>query len=173
MDTLALITGNLCTVIGMIINAFSATRKTTKSVLRTQNLSQLFYCSGSVVLKGYSGAVQCIISILRNFTALRNINSKAVEWLLIALGVVLGVVCNNRGFIGLLPVIGNLQYTLAVFRIRENEWALKLSFLFSVLAFAVFNAAIFNFAGAASDLVVVITTAAVLVKSAKSRSDLS
>ena len=43
-----------------------------------------------------------------------------MEWALIAAGVVLGVVFNNRGLAGWLPIVGNLEYSLAVFRFRDN-----------------------------------------------------
>lgn len=163
----SVIIGNLCTLLAMGSNAISSTQKTAKGVLGVQSLSQIIYCAGAIMLKGYSAAVQNAVSILRNLAAIRNINNKFVEWILIGFGVVLGIAFNNRGVIGLLPVVGNLQYTLVIFRFKDNERALKLSFLISVAAFAVFNAAIFNFAGAVSDLVVIITTVVALVKSAK------
>ena len=98
---------------------------------------------------------------------MKNIKNKYLEWTLVALGVILGVAFNNRGFVGLLPVIGNLQYTLAIFRIKDNERLLKLSFLISVASFVVFNVVILNFVGAVSDLIVIVTTALVLIKGKK------
>ena len=168
MNILHLIAGNLCTLLAMLCNAFSSTRKTTKGVLLTQNLGQLIYCVSAVLLKGYSAAVQNIVSILRNFAAIRNVRSKLLEWFLVVLGVVLGVVCNNRGLIGLLPVLGNLQYTLAIFRFKDNQRAIKISFLISVASFAVFNIVIYNFVGIISDLIVIITTVLVLIRDKKS-----
>lgn len=164
MDHISLVIGNLCVLLAMGANSISATRKTTKGVLWMQNVSQLVYCCSAVVLKGYSAAVQNAVSILRNLAAIRNINSKILEWVLVALGVGLGAAFNNRGLVGLLPVIGNLQYTLAIFRFKENERAVKLSFLISVVAFCIFNFAIYNFVGVAADMVVIITTAIVLLK---------
>lgn len=167
MGQISVLLGNFCVLLAMGANAISATRKTTKSILWVQNVSQLMYCGSSVLLKGYSAAVQNVVSILRNLAAIRKVSSKAVEWTLVALGVVLGLVFNNRAWIGLLPVIGNLQYTLVIFRFKENEKALKISFLLSVVAFLIFNIAIYNFAGAIGDTVTIITTAVALLKGKK------
>ena len=167
MNTTAIIIGNLSTVLAMAANAFSATRKTAKSILLSQNLSQSVYCFSALVLGGYSAAVQNIVSIVRNIAAVAKVRSKVLEWTLVILGVVLGVAFNNRGLIGLLPVVGNLQYTLVIFRLRHNEWALKISYLISVAVFVVFNSSIYNFVGAAADTVVVITTIVSLVKERK------
>jgi len=167
MNGTNLIIGNLCTLLAMGSNAFSATRKTVKGVLLTQNLSQVIYCISAIVLSGYSAAVQNVVSIVRNFAASRNIRSRVLQWTLAIAGVVLGVVFNNRGLVGLLPVIGNFQYTLAIFRVQNNEQALKISFLISVASYVVFNGVIYNFVGVVSDLFVVVTTAVVLIRKRK------
>ena len=167
MNEINLIIGNVCSILAMATDSISSTRKTAKGVLLVQSLSQLIYFIGTVVLKGYSGAVQNAVSILRNFVAIRDIRSKYVEWALVGLGVVLGLAFNNLGFMGLLPVIANFQYTIAVFRFQDNERALKISFAIAVGMFAVFNIAIFNVVGVVSNLVVFVTTLAVLMKRVK------
>ena len=70
-------------------DALSASRKTAKGVLWVQNISQAIYFTGTVVLKGYSGAVQNVMSILRNLLAISGKSSKVLEWGLTVLGVVL------------------------------------------------------------------------------------
>ena len=167
MNEINLIIGNVCSLLAMVTDSISSTRKTAKGVLLVQSLSQLIYFIGTVVLKGYSGAVQNAVSILRNFVAIRDIRNKYVEWALVGLGVVLGLTFNNLGFMGLLPVIANFQYTIAVFRFQDNERALKISFAIAVGMFAVFNIAIFNVVGVVSNSVVFVTTLAVLLKSGK------
>ena len=160
----AIIIGNLCTIVAMIFNALSSARKTPKGVLMMQNASQGVYAVSAIVLGGYSAAVQNLVSIARNFAAIRNIKSKFLEWLLVILGVVLGVVFNNRSWVGLLPVIGNLQYTLAIFRFKNDERKIKFFFLLSVVAFIIFNFAIGNYAGVVSDFIVIVTTSIMLLK---------
>ena len=159
-----LIVGNLCTLLAMGANAISSTRKSAKSVLAVQSIGQLIYLISAIVLRGYSAAVQNAVSVLRNIAAIRNVKSKTLEWILTIAGVALGVFFNNRGIIGLLPVLGNLQYTLAIFRIKNNERLLKISFLISVVSFLVFNIVLYNFVGLISDAVVVITTTVVLIR---------
>lgn len=164
MNTTHLIIGNLCSLLAMLTDSFSSTRKTTKDVLRVQNVSQLIYCIGTVILKGYSGAVQNVVSLLRNLAAIHNVQSNAVQWILAALGVVLGVAFNNLGLMGLLPVVANLGYTIAVFRFQNNERALKTAFMLCVFCFAIFNIALYNLVGMVSNLIVAATAAISLIK---------
>lgn len=170
MNYTAIIIGNVCTLFAMGANAVSSTRKTAKGMLGVQCISQLIYCLSAVVLRGYSAAVQNVVSIFRNVVAVRNIKSKTLTWLLVVAGVVLGVVFNNRGLMGLLPVAGNLQYTLAIFWLRDKEKLLKLSFLVSGISFLIYNVVIYNFVGIVADFVVAVTTAAALLKGMANKS---
>ena len=164
---ISLILGNLCSLLAMATDSISSAQKTAKRVLIVQNLSQVIYFTGGILLKGYSGAVQNAVSFLRNMIAIWKIESKVIEWILLVLGVALGLACNNLGWVGLLPVLANLQYTLAVFRFKDNEQALKLSFMVCCILFVVFNSAIYNFVGAGTNLVVIVTIIANLLKSRK------
>lgn len=157
MTPIQLITGNLCSLVAMFTDSISATRKTARSVLLFQCIGQAFYGVGSIVLKGYSGAVQNAMSILRNFVAIKKINSKSLEWALVILGVVLGVYFNNLGLIGWLPIVANLEYTLAVFYFKDNDRALKIAFLITVAMFGMFNGFIYNVVGVITNAVVLIT----------------
>ena len=161
---MSIIIGNVCSLLAMCTDSISSTRKTAKGVLWVQNLSQLIYCFGSFILGGYSACAQNLVSILRNLVAIRGISSKAIEWFMVVLGVALGIGFNNLGLVGFLPVIANLQYTLIVFKFKDNERALKMSFVICCVLFAIFNLFILNFVGVATNLFVIVTTIIVLAK---------
>lgn len=164
MNAISVILGNICSLLAMITDSISSTRKTAKGVLHVQNISQLIYCIGTILLKGYSGAAQNVVSILRNFVAIRKIENKVIQWILVLLGVALGIAFNNLGWIGYLPVIANLQYTLVVFKYKDNERALKISFAVCVCLFMIFNTSILNFVGVVSNLIVLCTTLVMIFK---------
>lgn len=164
---LSIILGNVCSLLAMITDSLSSTRKTAKGVLMVQNVSQLFYFTGAILLKGYSSAAQNAVSVLRNFVAIRKIESSLVQWTLVIFGVVFGIAVNNLGLIGYLPVAANLVYTLAVFKFKDNERSLKICFAICVGMFVVFNFAILNIVGGCSNLVVMCTTLIVLFKQKK------
>ena len=64
-------------------------------------------------------------AVLRNLAAMKNIKSKVIEWTLIILGVALGIVFNNRGLVGWLPIAANLVavVTAAISLIKEKKMA--------------------------------------------------
>lgn len=156
--------GNLFSFCAMITDSVSGTREKRNEILTLQTLSQVFYGVGSIILKGYSATVQNGVAILRNIAAMKNINNKAVEWVLIALGVLFGIVFNNRGLIGWLPIIANLEYSVAVFRFKDRERWLKAAFVVNTLMFIVFSFAIQNYVGTVGNTVVAVTTLISLLK---------
>lgn len=167
MHPIQLVIGNLCSLLAVFTDSISATRKTTRGVLLAQSVSQIIYGIGSVVLGGYSGAVQNAMSVLRNFVAIKKIDSKALKWVMVILGVVLGALFNNLGIWGWLPILANLEYTLAVFYFKDNQRALKIAFLISVVLFAVFNGIILSIVGVVTNMIVLITGIIALVRERK------
>ena len=159
-----LLVGNLCSLLAMISDSLGSSRKTARGVLLMQSISQVIYFVGGIVLKGYSAAVQNAVSLIRNLAALSKKTVKWLEYLLIVLAVVLGLIFNNRGGWGLLPVIANLVYSIAVFRHRNDERILKIAFLFCAACFAIFNGILLNFVGLVANIVVVVTTIIFLCK---------
>ena len=162
-----IIIGNICSLCAMISDSISGTRKKNSEMLAVQIISQIFYGTGSFVLKGYSSVVQNVVGILRNIVGIIDIKNRFIEWSLIILGVVLGIVFNNRGLLGYLPIIGNLEYSVAIFRFKNNERALKLSFIINMVMFSIFNFVILNYVSGISNLITAITTAISLIKQQK------
>ena len=118
-------------------------------------------------LQGYSAVVQHAVSVVRNLAAIRGVQSKAVEWGLVGIACVVGVVFNNLGVIGWLPVIANLEYSLAVFRFKENDTALKKTLLLTLALYAAFNLSIQNYVGVLSNAAVFMSALVFLIKENK------
>ena len=160
----SIIVGNVFSLCAMASDSFSGTRKEHKQIMAVQIVSQFFYAASSIALKGYSSTAQNVVAIFRNFAAMKNVKSKALEWSLILAGVVLGIVFNNRGLLGWLPIIANLEYSIAVFKLKDNEKALKLAFIINMVMYAVFSFVIKNYVGTVSCTVIAVTTAVSLLR---------
>ena len=171
MDIKEIVIGNVCSLCAMVTDSVSGTRKKHGQILAVQMLSQVFYGVGSVILKGYSSTAQNVVAILRNLAAIKEIKNKTVQkivsWGLVALGVVLGAAVNNRGLLGWLPIVANLEYSVAVFRFKDNEKALKFAFILNMLMYSGFSFIIMNYVGAASNVVVAVITAVSLLREAR------
>ncbi len=167
MNQTTILIGNLFSLLAMVSDSVSGTREKHKDIMAVQIVSQFFYGVSSVVLRGYSSTAQNAVAVFRNLAAMKNVKSRVLEWALILSGVVLGILFNNRGLLGFLPVLANLEYSVSVFRFKDDEKALKLAFILNMIMYAVFNGAIMNYVGVLSCSIVAVTTAASLLKAAK------
>jgi len=161
------IVGNVCSLLAMVTDSISGTRKKRNEILGFQTLSQVFYGVGSTILKGYSSVAQNIAGILRNIAVMKDIKSKVVEWALVAVGVVLGVLFNNRGLLGWLPIVANFEYAVSMFKFKDNEKGLKTAFTLNMTMYSIFNFFIRNYVGGITNMVTAVTTAVSLIKELK------
>ena len=166
-----LMIGNAFSLLATVVDMYSASRKNARSMLLTQTVGQMLLAVSSFALGGYSAVVQNVVSIIRNLAALRKHTAKWLEYLLVVLGVVLGIVFNNLKLVGWLPILANLEYSVAVFRFKQQEKLLKIAFAVCVLLYTVFNLCISNYVGAAANLVVLVTAIIALVRAFCQRSD--
>ena len=169
MTGTSIIVGNILSLCATVSDSISGTRKKHKEIMAIQIVSQFFYGASSIVLKGYSSTAQNAVAGFRNLAAMKKVKSRVLEWILIAAGVVLGIVFNNRGLLGWLPIVANLEYSIAVFRFRDNEIALKSAFIVNMIMYAAFSAVILNYVGIASCAVIAVTTAISLIKAIKKK----
>ncbi len=164
---LNVIVGNAASAGAMVTDSLSGVAKTQKKILIMQTLSQVFYIASSMVLRAYSATVQNAVAVARNIVAMRGKSSKTVEFILIAAPVILGIFLNNRGVVGLLPVMANLEYSIAVFRYAAQPVKLKLAFVVCNVMYCVFNFAVLNFVGGISAVIIIITTSISVIREKK------
>lgn len=159
-----IIIGNVCSVFAMISDSISGTRKNRAQMLGVQIISQFFYGAGSLILKGYSSVAQNVVAVLRNLAGIKEVRNRVVEWSLVLLGVILGAVFNNRGIFGWIPIIANFEYSVSIFWFKDNDTALKISFIINMVMYSVFSFIISNYVSGIANFIVAITTAVALVK---------
>ena len=82
---------------------------------------------------------------------MRGNKSKLVESGLIVLGIGSSICYNNLGFIGWLPILASLCYSLAVFQFKNDGRALKLAPSVCIMLIGIFNIPIRSYAVAASN----------------------
>ena len=163
-----IIFGNICSFLATITDSISSTRKTVKGVLGMQCLSQIIFIVVSIAFQGYADLVQNVVGLVRNLFAMSKKQVKGIEWVFVTLAVGLGLWFNNLGWLGLLPVLANFEYSLAVFRFADDERAMKVAFAVMNLLYMVYNFCMLNVVGGICSAVVIVTTVIYLVKNKKS-----
>lgn len=132
---------NVISGIAMIIFIIASMLKSKKKILSWQCVAHSMFVVIEIITKAWSSIVQETIGITRNLLTLTKKNSKAISIILIVLGAVFGIAVNiifkeegmpwYGSWVGYLPVIANLEYSIVVLRKKSGVKAIKMSFAIS------------------------------------------
>ncbi len=131
--------------LAVIVFIVSVTFKNKNKILIIQVLSHILLGIGEFISKAWASIVQEVISIIRNILVYFHKNTKLINYILIILGVLIGLYCGLMGqntftpwkgwdpakWYGYLPVIANLEYSIVVCNSKLNAKWLKLALAIS------------------------------------------
>ena len=158
---------NILAGFGMFLFSISGVFKSKKKILATQTVYHLgFAVPADIMLKGYVGLFQELMSGIRNLFVIFKKNGRIVNIIIIiiavllsgfgmyveAYGLNLGFIqiapifenCNGYGdylarggWMGFLPIVANLQYSIIVLKVK-NPVLLRISLMISAASWAIY-----------------------------------
>lgn len=105
-----LIIGNIIAFIASLLFVYSGILKKKKKILIVQIIQKGFSAISNIVLKGYSGAVVHFISLIRNILCYYDKLYLMEKIVISILTIILAIIFNNTGMLGILPLISSLIY---------------------------------------------------------------
>lgn len=134
-----------------------------KKAYRYQFLNAFVLAISSVFFLSWIGVTTLSIASARNAMVYKD--RLTFNWTIFFLivSVVLGVLVNTLGFIGLLPVIAIVQITLCNYALKSIK-SIKVSFIINSLIYIVYFLAILDFTSAAVETITVALGALSLVR---------
>ena len=106
-------------------------------------VANIFFCS-------LSGVTTFALCTLRNVLLAYDRLTKPLCWFLVLLVSLLGIASNNRGLIGLLPVVTTAVYSVACLYVRRIR-AVKLNIFVNLALWAIYDFFIMDFVACAVD----------------------
>lgn len=146
--------GNIIAFVASIIMIYSGVLKSKKKILYTQTLQIGLLVISDLVLGGITGAIINLISLIRNVLCYNGKLSIKSKLIISILSVILSVMFNNLGFIGLLPLISMIIY-LWYMTIKDVK-KFKLLLAFTIFLWLIYDLSIKSYALAIFDFVSVI-----------------
>lgn len=98
-----LIVGNIFSFLASFCTAVSVIKKHKTDFMHWQVGSTLFAVLTNIALSSYAGATTTSVSLVRNILAYRQKLSFIKTLFILTANISLGLIFNNRGFIGLFP----------------------------------------------------------------------
>ena len=164
---LLIIIANVISGIGMITLFISTQLKEKKSIIGLQAVNHTLAIIGGLILKGYSGVVQDAIGLVRNIVVIKGKQTTFLKILFVGLGLVLGIVFNNHGWIGLLPIIGATEYAIVIVNEKATERTIKKAIIASTILWGIYSLFILNYVNFVANTITAISAAINLMRNKK------
>lgn len=153
--------GNIIALIASFLILVISYLKEKKNIIKVQTLQVALLAISNLVLGGYTGAITNAITVIRNILCYKEKLNKVTTIIIATSITILGLVFNNSGVIGLLPLISTIIYTL--FINTKDPIKLKLLILMNLVFWGIYDFAIksytsafFEFTGTISSIITII-----------------
>ncbi|MGV3127207.1 YgjV family protein [Streptococcus orisratti] len=160
--------GLIFSAIGASCLAVSAFTKHKDRMLIWQVADYVFTMIANLLLGGYTGAISISVSIIRNLLMIKKWYSWATATLFVFLQLSLGAYFNNIGWVGFLPIISSISYTLATFMTNKIQW-LRWVIIENMLLWSFYDWTIKAYPALIMDFFIVTTTLIAIKKSKRSK----
>ncbi len=118
---LYLIIGNIFSLLSAICIAVSVIKKNKNDLIWWQIIDVIFCILSNIALYTYAALTTNTVSLIRNILAYKNKLNKKLTFILVVLCIIAGLWANNRGIIGLFPIIASASYTILMYTTRNEQ----------------------------------------------------
>lgn len=153
-------------MVAAVFLAVSCIAKNRKSIFLWQALNCLLLAIASYFFRSYAGITTLFFCGLRNLLIVWNRYTKNAMFILL-LGIVLtGLWANNRGIVGLLPIIATVEYTICCHYIRSEHYT-RWSILINEVIWLTYSFLILDIFTAVSDGIVILVDGIAIYKNSR------
>jgi len=116
-----IIIGEIFSLLAALTLAYSTFSNKKNKMIWWQAINAIFYGISNLFLGGYSAVVTNVLTLSRNILVVKNKLDKKFTIIICILMTIVGVYFNNRVWLGLLPIIASVQYTICVYVLKSAQ----------------------------------------------------
>lgn len=150
-----LLAANLISLAAMIIMCLCGLIKKKHQFVLVQMVYTFLMAVANVVLGAMTGAIVDLVGIVRNGLAYKDRLKGPFPYLLAAISVVLCLLFNQHGLLGILPLFSTVPYTLLMGRCNDRQ--MKLLTIFSTVFWAFYDFGVQNYVAGSFDVGMIVT----------------
>lgn len=147
-----IIIGNAISLVAGIFLVLSMVVNDQKRAYKHQFLNAFVLMISSFFFYSWTGVTTMAIAAARNMMVYKDRLTFRWTVFFIVLSVVLGLMVNTMGFIGLLPIMAIVQITICNYVLKEIKW-IKLSFIVNEFFYIVYFLAILDFSSSIIEII--------------------
>lgn len=154
MNTTAL-AANIFSTIGVLLLAYSTFSDKKNNALLCHAGDSGLNALGNLLVGSYSAVVTHLISFIRNLLNAKGKMNKILLGIITASIVILGLIFNSKGWVGLLPIIASVEYTIWSSKSKDAQ-GLRLALIINMALWLVHDLMVGLYFVAATDTIIMI-----------------
>lgn len=158
--------GNIISFAAAIFLAVSCVVKSRKQIFILQFMNCAVLAVASYFFGSYAAITTLALCCIRNIFIMKDKFSVPVMTVILILVIACGILTNNRGIIGLLPVIATVEYTICCHYITDVGKT-RISILVNEAIWIIYSFLVLDFSTAITDIIVVTVDIVSIAKGAK------
>lgn len=151
------IIANIFSFVGAILVAYSTFSKKKEKMFLIQSLDTLAYAFSNLFIGSYSGVSTNILSSIRNYLNSKNKNNKYINTVFVLLIVIIGIITNQKGLIGYIPIIASVEYTVFSL-ISKNDQDVRITLCINLALWFIYDSIMGLYPALIMDIVIFIIT---------------
>ena len=164
-----ILAGNLCSFVAACFTVLSAWSRDRKRIYLYQAAQCLILAIANIFFASPSGTTTFLLCALRNcLIAWERYSGKSCALFVVSVAAV-GLLANNRGLVGLIPVVTTAVYTVGCYYVKSTP-AIKLNLIVNSVLWTVYDLVICDYVSAAADSVSAVTALVSLMRIRKTDS---
>ena len=151
-----IVIGNIIALIASLIMVYIGILKKKENIILLQTWQIILLILSHIVLGGITGAITNMFSCVRNILCYKNMLKVKEKIIIILLVSILSVYFNNVGFIGLLPLLSTIPYT--IFIDMNGVIKFKILHIYTMIIWIIYHLYIKSYTAAIFEMWTIITS---------------
>lgn len=149
----------ILSLIGCLFLLLSTFLKSKKRMLMYQVGDTLFNALANVSVGSYTGMLTNLVSCVRNIFNIKNKNNDVINFLLILILILLGLIVNSndRNLITCLPIVASVEYTILSYKFTSSQ-CMRIALIINLVLWAIHDICVGLYVAFMIDIVILIVT---------------
>lgn len=131
-----------------------------------QAINAIFYGLSNLFLGAYSAVVTNILTLFRNTLQVRNKLDRNFTIIICFLMAIVGVIFNNRTWLGLLPIFASVSYTICVYVLKSAQ-QMRIALVVNLFQWMIIDFLVKSYPMFIMDIIIIIITIINIVRHKK------
>lgn len=122
-----------------------------------QAINAVFYGLSNLFLGAYSAVVTNILTLFRNTLQVKDKLNKTLTIIICLLMIAVGLIFNNLGWVGLLPILASVSYTICVYTLKSAQ-QMRIALIVNLLQWAIIDFIVKSYPMFVMDIIIITVT---------------